>query len=217
MKNLNTGWKKWDLYLNKFTKYNEPLHVLEIGAYEGDATLWFLKNLLTDPKSTYTAIDTWEGSPEYVNVNFKKVEDVFDENIKKSGMSNKVTKIKDLSYTGLVKLLAQDVRPEYHVIFIDASHEARDVLADAVLSWPMLKKEGVMIFDDYKWEKLSPEYFRPRPAIDSFIKCMAPELEVLGMHYQAFVSKKSEFEKPVRNLGGKKIYRRKRSKSKTKK
>jgi hypothetical protein len=76
------------------------------------------------------------------------------------------------------------------------------VLADAVLAWPLLKRGGVMIFDDYKWTKLSPDYFRPKPAIDAFMKCMTPELNVLDIQYQVFVEKRIEFEEPKRTLGG---------------
>jgi hypothetical protein len=34
----------------------------------------------------------------------------------------------------------------------DGSHRARDVLEDAVLSWPLLKVGGIMLFDDYLWQ-----------------------------------------------------------------
>lgn len=201
MGKLNTGWRHWDKHLSRFADLDEPIHAMEIGSYEGDATVWFLRNLCTFHKdSTMTCLDTWEGSPEYVDVNFSEVEKKFDANIAKTNQADKVRKIKGLSHPSLIQLLARPTRPEFHVIFIDASHEARDVLADAVLSWPMLKRGGVMIFDDYKWQKLSPEYFRPKPAIDSFILCMKPELNVLDIVYQALVEKRIEFEKPIRTL-----------------
>lgn len=160
MVKLNSGWRHWDKHLSKFTELAEPIHAMEIGSYEGDATVWLLNNLCSkNVKSSVYCLDTWTGSPEYVNINFMDIE--------KTGHSSQVKKIKGLSYGSLVKLLAQEILPEFHVIFIDASHEARDVLADAVLAWPLLKRGGILIFDDYKWTKLSPDYFRPKPAIDA--------------------------------------------------
>lgn len=198
---MNTGWKKWDQFLSKFANMKTPIHVLEIGSYEGDSASWFLDNLLHNPKSTITCVDTWEGSPEYVNINFQTVEQKFDERIKKNPRGKQLTKIKKLSYDGLIQLNVQ--KKEFHVVFIDASHEARDVIGDAVLSWRLLSKGGVMIFDDYQWKKLKPDYFTPRPAIDAFIHVMKPELKVLGIFYQAFVEKLMTFEKPVRATAGK--------------
>ena len=37
----------------------------------------------------------------------------------------------------------------FDLVYIDASHEAADVLADAVLAWPLLKPGGFLGFDDY--------------------------------------------------------------------
>jgi predicted O-methyltransferase YrrM len=219
MVQLSTGWKHWDKHLSQFAGLNEPIHALEIGSYEGDATVWLLKNLCKyNNKSTMTCIDTWEGSPEYVGINFNDIEKQFDKNIIDSGFMDKVKKIKKLSYDGLIELLANKNRPEFHIIFIDASHEARDVLADAILSWKMLKPKGVMIFDDYKWTKLSPEYFRPKPAIDAFMLCMKPELKVLDIQYQVFIQKLEIFEQPIKTIGrGSKSRSRSRSRSKLKK
>jgi hypothetical protein len=33
------------------------------------------------------------------------------------------------------------------VIYIDGSHEPMDVLTDAVMSWPLLRSNGILIFD----------------------------------------------------------------------
>jgi hypothetical protein len=119
MVKLNTGWRHWDKHLSKFTELDEPIHAMEIGSYEGDATVWLLNNLCSkNDKSFIYCLDTWTGSPEYVNINFMDVEKKFDEN---TGFSKKVKKIKGLSHGSLIKLLAQDMRPEFHVIFIDAS------------------------------------------------------------------------------------------------
>ena len=39
----------------------------------------------------------------------------------------------------------------FDIIYIDGSHAVNDVLEDAVLSFRLLKPEGILIFDDYRW------------------------------------------------------------------
>ena len=46
----------------------------------------------------------------------------------------------------------------YDIVYIDGWHSAFGAMADGVMSWPLLKVGGVMIFDDYLWvpPKLGP-------------------------------------------------------------
>ncbi len=86
----------------------------------------------------------------------------------------------------------------FDIIYIDASHEGRDVIADAVMSWKLLNPGGIMIFDDYIWDKLKPVYFTPKPAIDAFLYLYKPEMKVLQKSRQVIVEKLDckDFEKP---------------------
>jgi predicted O-methyltransferase YrrM len=211
MSKLNTGWKKWDLYLSKFTEH-DAIHILEIGSYKGDSALWFLNNLCVNKKTTLTCIDTWMGSPEYNE--FEQIEQIFDKNISENERKDQLIKIKNNSYDALVEL---NYRKEkmYDVIYIDASHESRDVISDASLSWRLLNPSGILIFDDYKWDLLKPDYFTPKPAIDAFMYIMKPELKVIDVARQVFVEKLTNFEKPQKkNKGGKTSRKRSYSKKK---
>ena len=82
IKKLKTGWKSWDKYLSIFI--DKENNILELGSYKGDATEWFLNNLCTNKKSRVYAVDTWEGSPEYKNTNFKIIEKTFNNKMKKN-------------------------------------------------------------------------------------------------------------------------------------
>ena len=67
------GWTQWDIHLAKFK--NKQVNILEIGVYKGDAMQKFAQVFLdSEPESHYYGIDTWEGSPEYVDVDFKEIE-----------------------------------------------------------------------------------------------------------------------------------------------
>jgi predicted O-methyltransferase YrrM len=193
---LANAWRTWRTLLAKFhTTPPTEVHILEIGAYEGDATSWFLRNLCAHPLSTVTAIDTWEGSPEYQGAPFDRVERKFEENTSATGREGQVVKLKMRSYKGLQFL--QSKPNHFDVIFVDASHEAADVLSDSVMSFPLLKIGGVMIFDDYIWDKLVQEHYRPKVAIDGFVASMRPYLTILKKGRQLFVEKTEPRDAPV--------------------
>ena len=204
---LKTGWHKWDKYLQPIADLKRPLKILEVGAYEGAATEWILKNLAIHPDSRVYAIDTWEGSPEYVGVDFRDIEETFWRRVKRSGRERQLVTLKMKSEDGLHHLLDTIGKESIDFAYIDASHEARDVLSDGILVWKLMKENGIVIFDDYIWEDLKQDYFRPQIAIDSFIKCYYPELRRLYTDRQAYIQKKkrSEWIVPLINYKSKEV------------
>lgn len=46
-----------------------------------------------------------------------------------------------------------DTGPLFDLVYIDGSHMRVDVLVDAVLAWPLLQPGGLMVFDDYEWDR----------------------------------------------------------------
>jgi predicted O-methyltransferase YrrM len=64
---------------------------------------------------------------------------------------------------------------------IDGSHEAEDVIVDAVLCFWMLKVGGITIFDDYLWvvNKEWPLYKTPAMGIDPFLSIYDRRVEVI--------------------------------------
>ena len=61
MKNYNytVDWFGRGEDLKQIIKFDSEseLHILEIGSFEGRSTIWFLENLLKNPKSTITCVD----------------------------------------------------------------------------------------------------------------------------------------------------------------
>ena len=68
---------------------------------------------------------------------------------------------------------------QYDLIFIDSNHTAPFVLSDSVLSWPLLKKGGTMIFDDYIWGVGKKPTLTPKLAIDSFISIYSDYAKII--------------------------------------
>jgi predicted O-methyltransferase YrrM len=171
----------WKTVLAPYTgKHN--VRYLEVGLFEGMSAIWMLENVLTDETAHLTGIDPFLGD----------YEQRFMSNLDSSGYSQKVTVIEGYSQTALL-----DLEPaSFDIIYIDGSHATRDVLEDAVLSWRLLKKGGVLIFDDYRWSgEVSPCKFDeasdfPKKAIDAFAICFQEDLEVIHNAYQLIVRKK---------------------------
>jgi hypothetical protein len=171
--------KDWERELAPY-KGRENLKYLEVGVFEGRSLLWMVENVLTHPTSTAVAIDIF--MDEY--------EATYDANIVASGAAKRVTKIKEPSRTALRKLPLDS----FDIIYIDGSHTADDVLADAVLSWDLLRVGGLVIFDDYGWAgrpkggALPPELL-PRVPIDAFITSYRYEIELVTKRGQVMLRK----------------------------
>ena len=84
------------------------------------------------------------------------------------------------SFDGLIELHNRGIKAD--LIYVDGSHFAKDVLADAVLGFEILNIGGVMLFDDaVSWRYGEAIQDSPKIAIDSFIACNWNRLKVLEM------------------------------------
>jgi hypothetical protein len=169
-------------YLQDFT--NQSVKFLEIGCYEGAATVYSLKNFLIHGNSKIHVIDTFEGSMEHNKEESYNLFNRFDHNIKLTSSSHKVIVHKGYSHD-ILKVL----NTNFDFIYIDASHTSYDVLADAILAFPLLKINGIMIFDDYEWRTYQDESLNPKLGIDSFLKCYNNFIEILQINYQVIIKK----------------------------
>ena len=180
-----TGKTNFETFLAKF-KGQANLKFLEIGCFEGRATCWLLENILTAPSSKIHAIDTFEGSIEHSDekLDLHSLEDVFRGNIEP--FKDKVIVWKGYSQDILRKF---EPNTRFDFIYVDGSHQAPDVLEDAVLAFRLLSKDGIMIFDDYKWAKYDDRHMNPGMGIDAFISTFGNQLEVLLREYQVIIRK----------------------------
>lgn len=152
------------------------IHYLEIGVSEGRSALWMLENILIDPTARITCLDVFTR---------KEIYSRFLANLILSGFLDKATMIKGKSQITLRTLPLNS----YDIVYIDGSHTAPNVIVDAVLSWSLLKKGGIMIFDDYMLDWDLPPQERPKIAIEAFLKIYKKELQVLQQDYQVVVKK----------------------------
>ena len=78
---------------------------------------------------------------------------------------------------------------QFDFIYVDAAHDAMNVLRDAVLAFDLLKPAGVMIFDDYEWTVMPNPLDCPKIGVDAFVSAYAKQVEVIGMGWQLAVRK----------------------------
>jgi predicted O-methyltransferase YrrM len=157
-------------------KDREYVNFLEIGSFEGRSAIWFLENVLTHPTATITCVDAFV---------HPGAEPRFDHNLRMSGLSVRVKKIKGKSE----EVLSTLTPGSFDAIYIDGCHKALNVLMDAIASWILLKSKGILIFDDYNWKPQWPQLERPQMAIDLFLNVLQSEAVLLHRGYQVIVRK----------------------------
>lgn len=157
---------------------------LEIGCFEGRLTCWLLRTL-----RRVDVVDHFNGSPEHSERDRDHLYERFQKNTEP--FADRIGVYPWSSMRALAVLLLKDSR-RYDFIYVDGSHNSRDVIADAVLAWPLLKPGGVMVFDDYEWCYYDEACRNPKPAIDFFLCAFADEMEILEKAYQVSVRKRFE-------------------------
>jgi hypothetical protein len=127
---------------------NDPIKVLEIGAYHGANVCCLTKTHAIHSDSEIHCVDPWrdyEQYPEYKdtqNTNYSKF----------------IHNISQLHYTDLNKIHIHRMKSEeyakrfqdesFDIIYIDGNHEKLFVFEDAMISHKMIKKGGWLVFDD---------------------------------------------------------------------
>lgn len=169
-----------------------PESILEIGCHEGRSTCWMLENLLTDT-GTITCIDPFGNQPlsAYDNDDIPEqriIEQIFRHN---TGLAKKpnqtINVMPELSYRALAQLIVE--RKEFDFIYVDGSHCADVVLADATMAFGLLKKGGMMIFDDYLWNQASNVLDCPKMSIDAFVNMFQKHIAIGAINYQYIIQK----------------------------
>ncbi len=180
----------WTQLLREF-KGKDSLGVLEIGVFEGRATCWLLENVVTGAGAHIDCIDTFRGAEDMValKLDMSNMREVFEANI--APWRDRVS-----IHAGESASVLRGLKGSFDLIYVDGSHRAADVLADAVLSWPMLRNSGIMLFDDYLWEQDPRPDHCPRMGIDAFLRCHRGWFDVLLAQYQVAVRKRADYQGP---------------------
>ena len=145
----------WEQVFENYDK-EKIKNVLEIGCYEGRATIFLCEQVLQKGVN-YDIVDTFGGTLEESGMGGTakrlKIENFiynnFTHNISFHSHIN-FNINKGYSQHILPTLVEQD--KQYDFIYVDASHRADDTFVDAYYAHKMLKPGGLIIFDDFVWK-----------------------------------------------------------------
>src|SRR3989304_7246213 len=179
--------KNWEIWLAEF-KGKPNLKFLEIGCFEGKATVWLLENILTHTTSKIYTIDTFGGGMEDGDKGA-----YFSKDAEKNYIQNIAPfRGKVITYRGVSQEVLRNLwfeAPDFDFIYVDGSHRSPEVLEDIVLSWGMLKKNGLMICDDYKLERYPEPLLNPKMGIDAFFAINKGKYRLINNQSQLVVVK----------------------------
>jgi predicted O-methyltransferase YrrM len=158
----------------------EDQHILQIGAFTGDATRWLLDNT----KAQITDVDTWAGSDEEAHdaMDFSDVESVYDAKV---GSDPRVTKLKMTSDEFFLTNIQQ-----FDFIYVDGDHTASQVAIDGINAFRFLKVGGTIAFDDLDWQSGKGAFYDPKLGIEAFNHIVQGQVEPLCGKFQAWFRKR---------------------------
>jgi predicted O-methyltransferase YrrM len=154
---------------------------LEIGSFEGRSTVWMLENMLAED-GDIVCVDTFGGGIEHAHLNLTKLRDTFERNVTEARKESQEIRLLEMnSDLALSQLIKEN--EQFDFIYVDGSHELLDVLTDAVMAFKVLKKGGVMLFDDYGGGQ------DVRKAVDLFLIATMGLCTLLCCNYQLAIQK----------------------------
>lgn len=174
----------WFNFVNIDDYKNKPINYLEIGLLHGANIISVANTYGLHKDSKLYGIDPFEDYDEYDEYkNQQKASyNRFINNIEIYGIKDKIIFSRGYSNNEILKYDDNF----FDIIYIDGNHESQYVLEDAILSFRKLKKNGILIFDDYN-DNTMPDL---KKAVDAFINCYYKSITVLGERdYQLFIKK----------------------------
>ena len=198
--------------LKQFNQFNNNSNkqILEIGTYTGVSIINIMENVVN---SFGTVIDNWTDYKEINNYNETLTEKIQQNNIEKSfydnlkvkKLENKVNVFKGDSTEKLIEIIklnndnnglkayavqwTGDKISKFDLIYVDGSHRLLDCYTDLILSWELLEKNGMMIIDDYLFNK-DNILESPYEAVNQFLEKYKNKYTLLHKSYRVFLVKK---------------------------
>jgi len=175
-----------------FNSYQNIENILEIGCYEGRATVWLCENVLINKTKNYQydIVDTFKGSLDESGMEGTKKR-LEEENFIENNFNYNISFFPHINFN-IYKGFSQYVLPtfeikeKYDFIYIDASHRADDTFVDVYFAHKLLKKGGILIFDDYGWKDPKNLHLvnSPQLGVEVFNTMYDNEYQVIFKGYQ---------------------------------
>lgn len=192
--------QNWNQEFKNNTKNIKNLDLcLEIGCFEGLTSNYIVDNILStegklicvDPLTdTYLSENLTEKDLQdnktvysYFNNQYER----FIGNTSKYLESKRIELYRDFS-SKIFDELIYKYENKVDFIYIDGDHRASAVYIDAINSFTLCKKNGIILFDDYTWGEQYGEE-STRNGVDKFLKEYNGKYETLINAYQYMIRK----------------------------
>lgn len=184
--NVSAEWffmhiPSWMIIFKKKLKidFSKEYKILELGSFEGLSTVFFLKNFNNSIVYSVDSFTFDENNDLDTSQNFalfKKNTDSF-----KSRLRINILRTDDF--------FAQNLET-FDIIYVDAFHRYDYLIKDAINSFKFLNKGGILIFDDFMWNRYVDINDYPAKAVIEFYNLYKRDLEILLINYQVIFRKK---------------------------
>lgn len=168
------AWDKIASHLHE--EFGNDLCCLEVGAWEGRSAIYALDNLVGNGQ--LTVIDQFRSPDAHQR---------YVANINQNKKKDQVRTLKGLSIVEMSMLLSE--KKKFHFIYIDAGKTSVDNLVNLIIGERLLSVGGIMIVDDYGWDKDADPKLCPKMGID-FFKQVSLLSDVFAEGYQMVFKKK---------------------------
>ena len=151
----------------------KPSLIIEVGSWLGSSAIHMAQGIKKNKlDAVIICVDTWLGSIEHwlnprwrpwlkMKNGYPQIYFQFLFNVNSKGVQNQIIPFPNTSTIAASLFLKYGVKAD--LIYIDASHEEKDVLKDLESYYPLLSNKGIMFGDDYSLMGV-------RPALESFSK-----------------------------------------------
>jgi hypothetical protein len=179
------GWNGDLPIFNDLISQMRPTTVVEVGSWLGQSSCTMARSMKThNLDSVLICVDTWLGSLEHwkspadrAHLDTKNgrptIYESFMTNVDREELSGYVVPL-PLPSTIACQLLAD---MPVDMVYLDGSHDYRDVLRDLQDYWPMVRDNGGILFgDDLAWESVSR-------AVSEFARSIEILPTIVGPHW----------------------------------
>jgi hypothetical protein len=180
--------KEWENHLSSMMGVD--IKILDIGIYKGVIMEEFAKTFLKSNKNAeYYGIDMWKQSEDTKEINFDIIEQEATKKRSDLDVKNQITFIKEEYTKALSSLSLKGV--VFNIIYVNSNYLSGDILYQLILSFNLLKDNGVMIIDDYLLDKPKLNRTPIKIIVDTLLNTNKDHINILYIGYQVIIKKVS--------------------------
>jgi hypothetical protein len=141
-----------DIYKEQVESAKDGAHFVEVGCFLGKSAAFMIVEIINSGKKIqFDMIDHWKGSIEHQDMDIIKNKDLYATFITNMAPFTEYRNTRSIRMKSVkAAQIYEDESLDF--VFIDASHEEKDVKNDIDAWFPKVKKGGILAGDDWGFE-----------------------------------------------------------------